>query len=146
VRTALLLLTALALLGGCRRADDQLRPDQLLRDSLGLGDENRVHRVRLGSADNRELIQPTQLTVRPGDLVEFVTQDRRVHAVQFTLDGMPPAAADFLRGSGQEGSPPLVEAQARFVVSFAAAPPGAYPYVVIGNGEDGRGTIVVAEE
>jgi plastocyanin len=84
--------------------------------------------------------------VRPGDFVEFVTQDRRVHAVEFTLAGLPPAAASFLRTSGQESSPPLVEADARFVVSFAQAPPGTYPYVVIGNGEEGRGTIVVAED
>src|SRR5688500_18563538 len=109
-----LLLSALATAGsGCRRADAELQPDLLLRDSLGLGDDDRVHRVRLGSADNRELLQPPQLTIRPGDYVEFVTQDRRVHAVTFELQGLPPAAADFLRASGQLGSPPLVEPEAR---------------------------------
>ena len=141
-----LLLSVLAVLGsGCRQPDTRLRPDQLLRDSLGLGDNDRVHRVRLGSESNRELVQPPQLTVEPGDYVEFVTQDRRVHAIEFTLAGLPPAAAEFLRASGQEGSPPLVEPESRFVVSFADAPLGAYPYVVIGNGPEGRGTVVVAE-
>jgi plastocyanin len=142
-----LVLSALAILGaGCRRADDTLQPDALLRDSLGLGDDDRVHRVALGSADNQEVIQPPQVTVRPGDYVEFVTQDRRVHALAFTLDGLPPGAAEFLVGSGQQSSPPLVETGTRFVVSFEAAPLGTYPYVVTGNGTGGRGTIVVAEE
>jgi plastocyanin len=142
-----LLLAALAVVGsGCKRAGNELQPDQVLRDSLGLGDEDRVHRVRLGSADNREIVQPPQLTVRPGDYVEFVTQDRRVHALEFTLEELPPAAAEFMRRTGQQGSPPLVQADARFVVSFAQAPPGTYPYVVIGNGEEGRGAIVVSEE
>ena len=142
---AVLLLCGACL--GCRGdADAQLRPDALLRDSLGLGDDDRVHRVRLSSVDNRERVEPVQVTVRPGDWVEFVTEDRRVHAVAFALDGATPAAAEFLRGTGQESSPPLVESAARFVVSFADAPAGSYPYVVIGNGEDGRGTIVVAVE
>ena len=141
-----LVACALALVAaGCRREDDRLRPDQVLRDSLGLGDQDRVHRVLLGSAENRELVQPAQITVRPGDFVEFVTQDRRVHAIEFALAGLPPAAAEFLRSSGQQSSPPLVEPEARYLVSFAEAPPGTYPYVVVGNGADGQGTVIVAE-
>jgi plastocyanin len=147
VQRAALVLSALAILGsGCRRADETLRPDTLLRDSLGLGDDDRVHRVGLGSADNQEVIQPPQVTVQPGDYVEFVTQDRRVHALAFTLEGLSPAAAEFLVGTGQQSSPPLVESGTRFVVSFEAAPLGTYPYVVRGNGAEGRGTIVVAED
>ena len=143
-----LLRSMLSVLGlaGCGRAENQLQPDALLRDSLGLGDDDRVHRVRLGSADNRERIEPVQVTVRPGDWVEFITQDRRVHAVSFLVDGLPQPAADFLRASGQEASPPLVQPEARFVVSFADAPAGSYPFVVVGNGEEARGTIVVAPE
>jgi plastocyanin len=142
-----LVLSALAVLGsGCSRADATLRPDALLRDSLGLGDDDRVHRVGLGSADNRETVQPPQVTVRPGDYVEFVTQDRRVHALAFVLESLAPAAAEFLIGPGQQSSPPLVESGTRYVVSFADAPPGTYPYVVRGNGAEGRGAVVVAED
>ena len=141
----LLLVWALPFLAtACERTDPQLRPDALLRDSLGLGDGDRVHRIQLGSVDNRERIEPVRVTVRPGDWVEFVTQDRRVHAVTFLLDDAPPAGAELLRRSGQDRSPPLVELEARFIVSFADAPEGSYPFVVIGNGQDGRGTIVVA--
>jgi plastocyanin len=142
-----LLLFALAVVGyGCRPDENELQPDQVLRESLGLGEEDRVHRVRLASAENREVVQPPQVTVRPGDYVEFVTGDWRVHALEFALEELAPEAAEFMRGTGQQGSPPLVQADARFVVSFAEAPPGTYPYVVIGNGEEGRGTVVVADE
>ena len=117
----------------------------MLRDSLGLGDEDRVHRVRLSSPGNRETIEPGSVQLRPGDYVEFVTSDRRVHAVSFVLDSVPPGAADFLRGSAQESSPPLVEPESRFLVSFQRAPPGRYPFVVAGNGAEARGAILVGE-
>jgi plastocyanin len=117
----------------------------VLRDSLGLGDDDRVHRIRLSGPGNRETVEPGSLDVRPGDWVEFRTADRRVHAVRFVLDSLPTAAADFLRASSQESSPPLVEAEARFLVSFQGAPVGRYPFVVAGNGTEARGAIVVAE-
>ena len=142
---ALLLPSLLAIVvSGCWSAENELRPDVLLRDSLGLGEDDRVHRVGLGSEDNHERVEPVQVTVRPGDYVEFVTQDQRVHAVAFLLDSLTEPAAAFLRDSGQEGSPPMVDAGTRFVVSFARAPLGVYLFVVSGNGESGRGAVVVA--
>jgi plastocyanin len=144
-RPALGLLLLVLLGSACKRTDASLQPDALLRDSLGLGDEDRVHRVRLSSPDNRESVEPDSVLVRPGDLVEFMTADRRVHAVSFQLDGLPAAAAEFLRGTAQESSPPLIEPEARFLVRFEGAPVGRYPYTVAGNGAEGRGLIVVAE-
>lgn len=120
-------------------------PEQVLRDSLGLGDDDRVHRVSLTSVDNREAPDPDSVEIRVGDHVEFRTADRRVHAVGFLLDSLPPGAADFLRRTGQEGSPPLVEVDARYLVTFADAPPGRYPFSVVGNGAEGRGAVVVGE-
>jgi plastocyanin len=141
-----LLLPLLVTLGsGCKRSDASLQPDAVLRDSLGLGGEDRVHRVRLSSPQNRETIEPAAVDVLPGDYVEFISADRRVHAVSFQLDSLSPAAADFLRGSAQESSPPLLEPEARFLVTFEGAPVGRYPFVVAGNGADARGAITVTE-
>ena len=135
------------LLGGilcaCQRPDPELQPEAVLRDSLGLGDDDRVHRIHLGSAANRETILPATVEVRVGDYIQFTTTDRRVHAVSFVLDSVPPGDADFLRGSGQVASPPLVELQSHFVVTFAGAPAGWYPFVVVGNGMEARGAVVV---
>ena len=135
----------LSLPTACERPDPRLRPEQVLRDSLQLGDDDRVHRVQLLSQDNREAPEPAAVSVRPGDYVEFVTGDHRVHAIAFVLDSAAPAGAAFLRRTAQEGSPPLVVPEARFVVTFADAPPGRYPYLVIGNGAEGRGQVVVGE-
>jgi len=138
-------LILLAALGACERKDATLQPDTVLRDSLGLGDEDRVHVVRLSSPGNRELIEPPTLEVRPGDYVEFLTADRRVHAVTFLVDSLSPPAAAFLREHSQESSPPLIEPESRFLVTFEDAPPGRYPFVLSGNGTEARGAIVVAE-
>ncbi len=141
----LLVLLVLAPLGACERLDPELMPGTMLRDSLGLGDEDRVHRIQLTSVDNRESPQPASVQIRPGDYVEFMTADHRVHAVSFVLDSVPPGGVEFLRGTAQEGSPPLVEAEARFLVTFVGAPPGRYPFLVVGNGSEGRGAVVVGE-
>jgi plastocyanin len=133
------------LVSACNRSDARLRPEAILRDSLGLDDDDRVHQIRLGAVDNRESLDPPTVTVRVGDYVEFLTTDRRVHAVSFVLDSLPPGAADFLRRSGQEASPPLVETGTRFLITLADAPTGRYPFVVIGNGAEARGAVVVAE-
>jgi plastocyanin len=148
VRARILLLALLACpLGACKDDEDiSLRPDALLRDSLGLGDEDRVHRVQLASStDGGESADPATLEVRPGDWVEFVTSDRRIHVVSFALDGLPEASARFLIESGQQGSPPLMDPGTRFVVSFAGAPLGRYPFEVIGNGRAAQGAVVVAD-
>jgi plastocyanin len=132
-------------LAACERSDPELRPAQVLQDSLNLGDGDRVHSVRLSRVDQRESPEPASVEVREGDYVEFVSADRGVHAVSFTLDSLSAAAAQFLRVSGQEGSPPLVVPGARFVVLFAGAPPGRYPFVVVGNGTEALGAVVVID-
>ena len=96
-------------------------------------------------AGNRESPDPALVEVRAGDYVQFVTEDHRVHALSFEMDSLDAGRAAFLRGSGQEGGPPMVVRGSRFVVTFAGAPPGRYPFVVVGNGEDGRGAVVVSE-
>ena len=145
LRPGLILLTLLGLVAACERPDPRLRPEQLLRDSLGLGDDDRVHRVRLVSEGNRESPDPASLVIRPGDYVQFVSGDHRVHVVSFPPGGLAPPAAEFLRTTGQLSSPPLLVADARFVVTFADAPPGLYPFLVVGNGTQAPGTIEVGE-
>lgn len=137
------LLALVTLSSACKRSDPSLEPDAVLKDSLGLGDRDRVHRIRLASPGNVESPDPDSVQILPGDYVEFVTTDGKVHAVSFVLDSLPSGGADFLRGGAQESSPPLVSEQSRFLVTFTGAPAGRYPFVVAGNGVEGRGAIVV---
>jgi hypothetical protein len=120
----------------------ELQPDAVLQAELGLTDEDEVHRILLtGSA--REEVTPEEVVVPPKAWVEFVTTDWRVHEVRFDADSLSPDARRFLIASNQMESPPLVDRDARFVVSFRGAPEGRYAFTVQGNGEPGHGVVVV---
>lgn len=136
-------LVVLTVLGACEPPDPALMPDEILQSELGLTPEDRVHTVRLTSGV-AERADPDSLTVRPGDYVQFVSADRRVHEVAFVLDSIPETARTFLVRTGQDRSTPLLELDARFVVSFEGAPEGRYPYSLVGNRGSGEGHIVVA--
>ncbi len=98
--------------------------------------------MTLVGADS-EQIRPASVSVSPGAYVEFVTGDWRIHEVHFELDSLDDAARSFLQASDQASSPPLVDRDSRFVVRFADAPSGRYPFVVKGNGAPGHGVVVV---
>ncbi len=127
----------------CERPDPALMPDQVLQSELGLTEDDRVHTIRISTGVG-ERAEPDTLTVRPGDYVQFVTADRMVHEVHFVLDSIPDSARAFLERTGQDRSPPMVELDARFVVSFEGAPEARYVYALVGNRQRGGGHIVVA--
>ena len=140
-------LALLLLVGGCEDPPDpELLPDTLLRDSLGLDDDDRVWTVRLTAPENRERLAPSEVRIGAGGWLQFVTGDRRLHVVRFLMDEMPPAQAEFLRRTGQDESPPLLELGARLVLTFEDAPEGRYPYRVTGNGEAADGLVIVGLE
>jgi plastocyanin len=139
-------MLGLASLGGCREREqpNPNPPDSLLIDSLSLTSEDHVHRVILTSSNTSESVQPSEVRIEPGHYVEFFTQDGRVRTVSFLLDSLTAEQSDFLRSSGQDRSPPLVEMETRYLVSFREAPTGRYPFVVEGNERAIRGAVVVA--
>lgn len=141
----LLVTCALAALWtGCDTPDPRYLPDDYLRRELGLGDDDRVHTVRL-TGGPIESADPQLDSVPSGAWVQFVSDDWLVHEVAFAPDSLSAAAHDFLERSGQLASPPLLQRGARFVVSFEGAPPGRYPYVLQGNTTAGAGLIVVTQ-
>lgn len=129
-------------LAGCQEPDPELIPDEVLQSELGLTPDDRVHTVRISTGAG-ERAEPPSLVVRPGDYVQFVSTDRMVHEVAFMLDSLDATAATFLRRTEQNASAPLLEMDARFVVSFVNAPEGRYPYSLAGNRQPGEGEIVV---
>jgi hypothetical protein len=139
-----LLAGTLVLLGlhGClREAPPPTDPE--LAEALGLPLGTPIHRVTLSSRGEGARVLPTAVRVQPGALVQFVAADRRVYAVRFRLDALAPEALEFIRTTGQEGSPPLGREGARFVVSLLGAPDGRYPFQVEGYGPTVEGEIVV---
>lgn len=139
-----LLLVGLVLVAACRAADTEPRPDDVLRRQLGLGDGDRVHTVSIAGGE-AELADPSLDSVTVGTYVQFVTTDWFVHEVAFDVDSLPADARAFLERTDQLASPPLLHLDARYVVSFADAPPGRYPYRLEGNGRPGHGAIVVVQ-
>lgn len=134
----------LTLLFACDRPDPALIPDSYLQAELGLTPDDRVHSIRLGTGV-AERTDPDSVSVLVGDLVQFVTEDWLVHHIRFELDEADEAGRAFLVRTGQTESPPMVEQGSRFVLTFAEAPPGRYPYRLEGNREPGNGLIVVVD-
>ena len=142
VRRAVVVAALLAL--GCE-ADVplELRPDSILRTSLGLSDRDAVHRVRVAAVGTAEVAEPARVSAEPGAWVSFQGGDARGHVVRFDTLALAPAAVAWLRDTDQVESPPLLTTDARWVVSFQDAPEGDYPFVVEGSGRTGRGRIEI---
>lgn len=139
---AAVVLPALTVAGCTRGVPEELQPDSILRAELDMGDDDEVHTVRI-SGGAAETLDPAETVIPPGAWVQFVTADAFVHEVRFDVEALPPAAAEFLSSTDQIASPPLLDAGARFVISFRDAPEGRYPFVAEGNGAPARGVVVV---
>jgi len=124
------------------QVDPELQPDEVLRSELGLTDRDEVYRVVI-TGGYAELAAPRATTIPPGAYLEFVTGDWFVHEISFEVDSMLPDVRAFLESTDQVASPPLLRLDSRYVVDFEGSPPGRYPFVLVGNGAEGRGVVVV---
>ena len=124
-------------------AQTHLQPDAVLQAALGLEATDRVHSIRITGGES-ERADPQLLEIEPGSYVEFVPADWLVHEVVFEADSLTSEQLRFLEQTDQVASPPLIERDSRYVLVFAGAPAGRYPYRLEGNGRAGRGAIVVA--
>ena len=137
-------LAVVLLAAGCGPDESDLPPDGRLQRELGLQPTDRVHEVVLHGGMPGS-IDPVEAVVAPGDYLQFVTADSWIHEITFDADSLDAPAVTFMEGLDQMASPPLVSRGSRFVVSFVDAPPGRYPYVVLGNGAPKRGAVVVED-
>jgi hypothetical protein len=118
--------------------------DPELRVELGIDDEVAIHRIDLAGGEGGIQIVPREMTVRAGDVVQIVVLDHRVYLIAFDA-ALGAAEAEFLRGTGQDSPPPLVERGSRLVLTFEAAPPGRYGFRVEAGGSSAPGVIRVEE-
>jgi len=124
-------------------SDPSLQPDTLLQAELGLTLQDQVHRIAL-TGGPVERADPAALSIEPGSYVEFVTTDWLIHEVVFDTDSLAADQLAFLQRTDQVASPPLIDRDSRYVLSFVGAPPGRYAFRLEGNGRPARGVIVVA--
>lgn len=76
---------------------------------------------------------PDQLTIKSGDVVNFVNKSGGPHNVSFWADSIPGGAADALKAGMPDQMAPLegsliTEPNAVYTVTFAGAPTGDYKY------------------
>ncbi len=139
-----LLLTSLVFTG-CLR-DPPPPEDPELAEELGLPSGTVFHRVHLAGSGSRTRVLPGAVSLEPGDWVQFIVEDHRVHAIRFLLDEMDSTTVEYLRRSEQTASPPLTQRGSRQVFSFVDAPEGLYPFVVEGYGDPVRGSLRVGRQ
>jgi len=134
---------ATCVLAACK-APPELRPDQVLQDSLGLTDRDRVHTIRVSVAGSgAEVAVPARLEVLPGDRVSIEAVDRRARTLRFERDSLAADAGGWAEEAGLFAAPLLPDSGARWILDFAGAPPGPYPFRVVGGGPTGSGVILV---
>lgn len=117
--------------------------DPELRAELGIPTETPIHRIELGGVQSENRVVPRVVEARPGDVVQFMVMDHRVHLIRFLEGDMAEPLLAFLRSTSQDRPPPLLDQGSRLVLSFEGAPPGTYPFSVEGNGNPVRGEIRV---
>jgi len=129
-------------LGGCGGGPDEVSdPEVEGARALGLRSGARLHQVVLGGRGTDEHLLPSRILASPGDAVEFVTVDHRVHTLFFLVDSLSSEGWDFLVSSGQEASAPLLSRGSRFLVRLEGAPLGRYPFQSRGHGGQAFGVI-----
>lgn len=140
----LCLLALPAVISGCRDSSGD-RPDPELENAKALGFPSgaRLHRVTLGGRGAEEHAVPTLVSAVPGDGVEFVTVDHRVHTVVFLPDSLSDEARSFLESTDQMASPPLVSRGSRFILRLRGAPGGRYAFMSEGHGGTAFGVVEV---
>lgn len=97
----------------------------------------------LSQRGGREVVTPDTLRVTPGQYASFRSGDHWPRRIRLLVDSVGPELRAFLEREGSPESPPLVHPGARWVVEMSGAPPGAYPFVVEGPRNPGRGVLLV---
>ena len=92
-----------------------------------------THDVSMTLQGSTYKFDPSELTIKKGDVVNFHNKSGGPHNVSFWADSIPAGAADVLKGSMPDQMAPLegpllTEPEAVYKVSFAGAPTGEYKF------------------
>lgn len=108
-----------------------------------------THRIRMVQAGSQYKFDPATLTIKAGDVVEFVNVTGGPHNIQFDKDHIPAGAKEVLNRAmtqrmGDLQGPFLTQPNQVYRVSFAGAPKGTYAFFCLPHQALGmKGTITV---
>ena len=144
IRPAELVTLGLVALAGCGvEAETRIQEDAGAPEDPWLALAQGAQRIQLGGGRDVEHVLPPTVEITVGELVEFVTIDRRVHTLTFVVDSLSPEAHQFLVDTHQLRGPPLLERGNRLLVDFGEAPPGRYVFSSQGHGDPVYGSVTV---
>ena len=130
-RSASLLVTVMAF--GAVSLSAQARPATPAQSTPAAGRpaQGNIVRVRMVMTGTKPMFQPAAITVKQGDIVEFVNVSGFPHNVSFETTKIPAGAAPVLNASMPNRMQPLMgpmmtTANQAYRVSFAGAPVGTY--------------------
>lgn len=139
-----LLISLLVALAGCGiEAESRNQEDAGAPEDAWLALAEGAQRIQVGGGRDVEQVLPPSVEIVVGELVEFVTTDRRVHTLTFLVDSLSPEARQFLVDTHQLQLPPLLERGSRLLVDFSDAPPGRYVFSSQGHGDPAYGAVTV---
>lgn len=133
---------AMLVLAGALSACDRVpgvdgpRVLELLNDTIQLADSVRLVEVRVERSADGDF-EPASIEVRSGDVIRFTAADRGGHAIAFDGARLDAVAREFLERTGQLRSPPLITADAAWIITLDGAPPGQYPFRCTTHGAGG---------
>lgn len=108
-----------------------------------------THRIRMMQAGSQYKFDPATLTIKTGDIVEFVNVSGGPHNIQFDKDHVPAGAKEVLNAAmkqrmGDLQGPFLTQPNQVYSISFAGAPKGTYVFFCLPHQALGmKGTITV---
>ncbi len=131
------LAIVLAACGGEKKAEDQsttATPEQpAAAPAAAPAAGGATHDVSMVLEGSTYKFDPSDLTIKVGDVINFHNKSGGPHNVSFWADSIPKGAADVLKGSMPDQMAPLegpllTEPDAVYKVSFAGAPAGDYKF------------------
>jgi plastocyanin len=123
--------------GGEKKAEDQstttAAPEQPSAAAAAPAAGGAAHDVNMELVGSTYKFDPSELTIKAGDVVNFHNKSGGPHNVSFWADSIPAGAADKLKAAMPDQMAPLegpllTEPDAVYKVSFAGAPTGDYKF------------------
>jgi plastocyanin len=133
------LAIVLAACGGEKKAEDQstttATPEQPAASAPAAAPAagGATHDVSMELVGSTYKFDPSELTIKSGDVVNFHNKSGGPHNVSFWADSIPSGAADKLKAAMPDQMAPLegpllTEPEAVYTINFAGAPTGDYKF------------------
>jgi plastocyanin len=107
--------------------------------------EPEVEEILVIARPQHYAFQPAEVVVGAGGRIRFVHAGQVPESILFDLEGLDPAASEWIRQRGLDAGPLLTRPGDVYEIDFATAPEGAYPFRSAAHAEAGMRGVVRVE-